>query len=150
MHLVGMDTLLILLSLGLGHHHPRGQDITQATAPSYARSVGRRFAAIYLLHDSCGKHHVSSRAGGRRSCIPSAASGLLHQQSPRALKDKVPSSSEVVICGTLTARKLWHYFDDHKVIVVTGFPIGDILHNKEAIGRIAKWACELGAHDIEF
>jgi hypothetical protein len=32
----------------------------------------------------------------------------------------------------------------------TGFPIGDILHNKEAIERIAKWACELGAHDIEF
>jgi hypothetical protein len=50
----------------------------------------------------------------------------------------------------LTARKLRHYFDDHKVIVVTEFPIGDILHNKEAIGRIAKWACELGAHDIEF
>ena len=34
--------------------------------------------------------------------------------------------------------------------MVTGFPIGDILHNKEVIGRIAKWACELGAHDIEF
>jgi hypothetical protein len=50
----------------------------------------------------------------------------------------------------LTAHKLRHYFDDHKVIVVIGFPIGDILHNKEAIGRIAKWACELGAHDIEF
>jgi ribonuclease HI len=50
----------------------------------------------------------------------------------------------------LTARKLRHYFDNHKVIVVTGFPIGDILHTKEAIGRIAKWACELGAHDIEF
>jgi hypothetical protein len=50
----------------------------------------------------------------------------------------------------LTARKLWHYVDDHKVIVVTGFLIGDILHNKEAIGRIAKWVCELGAHDIEF
>jgi hypothetical protein len=27
-HLVGMDTLLILLSLGPGYHHPRGQDIT--------------------------------------------------------------------------------------------------------------------------
>jgi ribonuclease HI len=50
----------------------------------------------------------------------------------------------------LTARKLYHYFDDHKVIVVTGFPIGDILHIKEAIGRIAKWACELRAHDIKF
>ena len=50
----------------------------------------------------------------------------------------------------LTTRKLRHYFDDHKVIVVTGFPIGDIIHNKEAIGRIAKWPYELGAHDIEF
>jgi hypothetical protein len=28
MHLVGMNTLLILLSLGPGYHHPRGQDIT--------------------------------------------------------------------------------------------------------------------------
>jgi hypothetical protein len=28
MHLVDMSTLLILLSLGLGYHHPRGQDIT--------------------------------------------------------------------------------------------------------------------------
>jgi hypothetical protein len=28
MHLVGLDTLLILLSLGPGYHHPRGQDIT--------------------------------------------------------------------------------------------------------------------------
>jgi hypothetical protein len=30
MHLIGIDTLLILLSLGPGHHHPRGQDITDA------------------------------------------------------------------------------------------------------------------------
>jgi hypothetical protein len=29
MHLVGMITLLILLSLGPGNHHPRGQDITE-------------------------------------------------------------------------------------------------------------------------
>jgi hypothetical protein len=28
MHLVDMSALLILLSLGLGYHHPRGQDIT--------------------------------------------------------------------------------------------------------------------------
>jgi hypothetical protein len=28
MHLVGMDTLLIPLSLGPGNHHPRGQNIT--------------------------------------------------------------------------------------------------------------------------
>jgi hypothetical protein len=50
----------------------------------------------------------------------------------------------------LNTRKLRHYFDDHKVIVVTRFLIGDILHNKEAVRRISKWTCELTAHDIEF
>jgi hypothetical protein len=29
MHLIGMDTLLILLSIGSGYHYHRGQDITE-------------------------------------------------------------------------------------------------------------------------
>jgi hypothetical protein len=68
----------------------------------------------------------------------------------RPSKIRYPQVQKLLYTVLLTARKLRYYFDDHKVIVVTWFLIGDILHNKEAIGRIAKWACELGAHDIEF
>ena len=34
--------------------------------------------------------------------------------------------------------------------MVTDFPLGDILHNKDATGRISKWAVELGALNIDF
>jgi hypothetical protein len=121
-----------------------------ATAPSYAWSAGRRSAPIHLLHDSRGKNHVSSRASGRRTRIPGAASNLFINEVLVLSKIRYPQVRKLLYVVLLTARKLQHYFDDHKVIVVTRFLIGDILHNKEAIGRIAKWACKLGAHNIEF
>ena len=34
--------------------------------------------------------------------------------------------------------------------MVTNFPIGDILHNRDATGRIAKWAMELGSFELNF
>ena len=46
--------------------------------------------------------------------------------------------------------KLRHYFEYYKITVVTEFPLGDILRNKEANGRIIKWAVELGTYSIEF
>ena len=34
--------------------------------------------------------------------------------------------------------------------MVTEFPLGDILRNKEANGHIIKWVVELGTYSIEF
>jgi hypothetical protein len=43
----------------------------------------------------------------------------------------------------LARRKLRHYFESHPVTVVSSFPLGEVIQNQEATGRIAKWAMEL-------
>jgi hypothetical protein len=50
----------------------------------------------------------------------------------------------------ITSRKLRHYFKGHKITVITDFPLGDILRNRDTTGRISKWAVELGALNIDF
>jgi ribonuclease HI len=50
----------------------------------------------------------------------------------------------------ITSRKLRHYFQEYSVSVVTDYPLGDILRNQDATGRISKWAVELGALTIDF
>jgi hypothetical protein len=43
----------------------------------------------------------------------------------------------------LTRRKLQHYFLSHPIMVVSSFPLGEIIQNREATRRIAKWSVEL-------
>jgi hypothetical protein len=50
----------------------------------------------------------------------------------------------------ITSRKLRHYFQEYSISVVTDYPLGDILRNQDATGRISKWAVELGALNIDF
>jgi hypothetical protein len=50
----------------------------------------------------------------------------------------------------ITSRKLRHYFQKYSITVVTDYPLGDILRNQDATGRISKWAVELSALTIDF
>jgi hypothetical protein len=50
----------------------------------------------------------------------------------------------------ITSRKLRHYFQQYSISDITDYPLGDILRNQDATGRISKWAVELGTLSIDF
>jgi hypothetical protein len=50
----------------------------------------------------------------------------------------------------ITSRKIQHYFQAHKIVVPSSFPLGEIICNRDANGRIIKWSVELGEFEIKF
>jgi ribonuclease HI len=50
----------------------------------------------------------------------------------------------------MASRKLWHYFQSYHIIVPSPQPLKDIIRNREATGRIGKWAAELNEFTIDF
>src|SRR3989337_3060478 len=55
-----------------------------------------------------------------------------------------------VRCLLSPSRKLKQYFQGHPITVVSSAPLGDIIQNREATGRVAKWAIELGPHGLKY
>jgi hypothetical protein len=53
-------------------------------------------------------------------------------------KARYPQIQKLLYTVVLTRRKLRHYFEAHPVTVVSSFPLGEIIRNLDAAGRIAK------------
>nr|CAB3504979.1 unnamed protein product [Digitaria exilis] len=65
-------------------------------------------------------------------------------------KMRYPHIQKLIYTIVLAPRKLRHYFEAHPVTVVSSFPLGEIIQNREVSGRISKWSTELMGETLAY
>jgi ribonuclease HI len=57
---------------------------------------------------------------------------------------------KVLYVVPMASRKLRHYFQTYHIIVPSSQPLKNIMRNREATGRVGKWAAELNEFTIDY
>jgi ribonuclease HI len=63
-------------------------------------------------------------------------------------KQNYPHYQKMCYGVYFAAKKLKQYFQEHTITVVCTAPLAEIIGNRDASGRVAKWAIELAPHTI--
>ncbi|KAK3009129.1 hypothetical protein RJ639_013704 [Escallonia herrerae] len=66
------------------------------------------------------------------------------------VETRYPRIDEVALALVTLARKLRPYFQSHTIVVLTDQPLGKVLQNPDASGRLVNWSVELGEFDIKY
>jgi ribonuclease HI len=119
-------------------------DLTTLTPPS--------LGAPLLLYVAASHSAVSA------ALVQKKQDGQIKKHAPVYFVFEVLSLSKknytellnVLYAVLMASRKLWHYFQAYHIIVTSSQPLKDIMRNREAIGRIGKWAAELNEFSIDY
>jgi hypothetical protein len=119
-------------------------DLTTLTPPSPG--------APLLLYVTTSHSAVSA------ALVQEKLDGQVKKQAPVYFVSEVLSLSKknytelekVLYAVLMASRKLQHYFQAYHIIVPSSQPLKDIMRNREATGRIGKWAAELNEFTIDY
>jgi hypothetical protein len=100
---------------------------------------------------------VASHAAVSEALVQEKQEGQVKKQAPVYFISEVLSPSKknytelekVLYAILMASRKLRHYFQAYHIIVPSSQPLKDIMSNREATGRIGKWAAELSEFERE-
>ena len=65
-------------------------------------------------------------------------------------KSPYPHYQKIAYAVFMASQKLQHYFQECSITVAAEVPLNDIINNRDATGRIAKWAIKLLPFDITY
>ncbi|XP_057803385.1 uncharacterized protein LOC131018688 [Salvia miltiorrhiza] len=116
-----------------------------AELPTLTKPVPREVLYLYI---AVGEESVSSvliREEGNHQRPIYFVSRII--QGPELNYMEIEKAALAVI---VIARKLRPYFLSHRVVVRTALPFRQVLGRPNLLGRMVKWAVELGEYDVEY
>jgi hypothetical protein len=119
-------------------------DLTTLTPPSLGTPL--------LLYVAASDASVSA------TLVQEKQDGQLKKQAPVYFVSEVLSPSKknytelekVLYAVLMASRKLRHYLQAYHIIVPSSQPLKYIMRNREATGRIRKWAAKLNEFTIDY
>jgi ribonuclease HI len=101
---------------------------------------------------------AASHSAVSAALVQEKLEGQIKKQAPVYIVSEVLSLSKknytelekVLYAVLMASRKLRHYFQAFHIIVPSSQPLKDIMRNKEATGRIGKWAAKLNEFSIDY